>query len=99
MINKLIFLYHGNTRTVPGSIPSTGSSTPGLIAVGLLILLAIALWIYFTRKRGIMEWGEKMKKQINKCSECKCEFKGANSKNKCDKCGCKVNSNKYGCCK
>ncbi len=55
MIDKLIFLYHGTTRTVPGSVPSTGSSTPGLIAVGLLILLAIALWIYFTRKKGIME--------------------------------------------
>jgi len=55
MLNKLIFLYHGTTRTAPGSIPSTGSSTPGLIAVGLLILLAIALWIYFTRKKGIME--------------------------------------------
>lgn len=59
MINKLIFLYHGTTRTVPGSVPSTGSSTPGLIAVGLLILLGVALWMYFTRKKGIMEWGEK----------------------------------------
>mgnify|MGYP002405512210 CR=1 FL=1 len=55
MLNKLIFLYHGNIRTVPGSAPSTGSSTPGLIAVGLLILLGVALWMYFTRKKGIME--------------------------------------------
>lgn len=54
MIDKLIFLHHGTIAT-PGSVPSTGSSTTGLIAVGSLILLAIGLWIYFTRKRGIME--------------------------------------------
>jgi len=54
MINKLIFLYHGTTRTTPGSIPSTGSpTTTGLIVIGLLILLAIGLWLYFTREKSI----------------------------------------------
>ncbi len=42
---------------------------------------------------------KKMKKEISKCSECKCEFKGTNSKNKCDKCECKENSNKCECCR
>ena len=55
MINKLIFLYHGTSRPLTGNIPSTGSAIPGLIVVGLLILLAVGFWIYFTRKKGIME--------------------------------------------
>lgn len=42
---------------------------------------------------------EEGKKQMHKCSECKCEFKGASPKHKCDKCGCKINSNKCECCK
>jgi len=42
---------------------------------------------------------KEVKKQMDKYSECKCEFKGTNSKNKCNNCECKINLNKCECCK
>ena len=54
MIDKLIFLYHGGGRHGP---PIAGTYTidpiTGLIVVGLLIISAVGLWMYFTRKRFI----------------------------------------------
>ena len=54
MIDKFIFLHHGGSITTVGGVsPGEGGALAGLIILGLLVLLVIGMWVYFTRKKGI----------------------------------------------
>jgi len=52
MIDKLIFLHHGGSSLTQGPVtPGDGGTTAGLVMLGLLVVAAVGMWMYFTRKK------------------------------------------------